>query len=364
MTFRELLRDPLLQTPKSTIYKGDFYSYLTETLEKFSNRVNKLDIDEEITIPGIRYKPLYIKDIIGILINGIQETISLYLDGKINEAYNHLSSTLSHERKDFYGIIKQINIDHQTDFYRIRRQSNNTLLTPPELFHIPFELRGCVRNQRFSINGFPSLYVSSNLYTCWEELHRPNLNDFQAMRLRNIVELNVLDLTPPLIPRVIDKNHYRYLLIWPIIFACSIRVQRPDDIFKPEYIIPQLLLQWVRQNDNIDCIRYYSTNVDRYNSATKGDFSNYVFPVKTNATSGYCTELQSLFRHTEPISWQAYQMATGGQSFIYSKEDMKTIDEKIPNLELIKNKPYPYSYSVLGKLEYYLDKMTLTEADF
>jgi hypothetical protein len=364
MTFRELLRDPLLQTPKSTIYKGDFHSYLTETFEKFSGKVDKLDIDEEITIPGVRYKPLYIKEIVNILIDGIQQTVLLYLDGKINEAYNHLSSTLNHERKRFYEIINQLNIDHQKNFYRIRRQRNNTLFTPQELFHIPFELRGCVRNQRFSINGFPSLYVSSNLYTCWEELHRPDLNNFQAMRLRNIVELNVLDLTPPLIPRIIDRNHYRYLLIWPIIFACSIRVQKPDDIFKPEYIIPQLLLQWVRQNDNIDCIRYYSTNIDRYNSASKGDFSNYVFPVKTNAKLGYCAELQSLFRHTQPISWQAYQMATGGQSFIYSKEEMKKIDEKIPNLELIKNKPYPYSYSVLGKLEYYLDKMILIDADF
>jgi hypothetical protein len=364
MTLRELLRDPFLQTPKAITYRSDFFDYVSDSLDKFNDKVDSLDDDEHLDIIGVKYNPSFIKEIINILVDGLKQCIALYLDGKINEAYIQLNNTMTHERKNFYLNIKQFNFDKQTNFYRIRKQRENILFTPNEMFHIPYESRGIVQNQRFSINGFPSLYLSSNLYTCWEELHRPDLNDFQAIRFRNKVELSVLDLAPQPIPRTLTKEHYRYLLTWPIIFACGIKVRNKNDVFKPEYIIPQLLLQWVRQNDEIDCIRYYSTNVDRYNSASKGDFSNYVFPVKNNEKKGYCSELKGLFRHTEPISWQTYQMATGGQNFIFLEKELLSIDKKISNLEIIKNRPYPYSYSILGKMEHFLDNMSLEDIKF
>jgi hypothetical protein len=364
MKFRELLGDSFLQTPKPNIYKNDFLDYVKTNLKKFEEKVDSLDDDEQVTIPQIRYKPAYVKEIVGILVDGLLECLELYLDGKITEAYNKLDATLNHERKRFYELIKQFKIDTQTDFYRIRTSNDNTLFTPAELFHIPYELRGCVKNQRFSINGFPSLYLSSNLYTCWEELQRPNLSDFQAIRFRSMYELSVLDLTPPKISRITTRSHYRYLVTWPIIFACSIRVKSKNDIFKPEYIIPQLLLQWVRQNDDIDCIRYFSTNIDHYTSGSKGDFSNFVFPVKSNAKKGYCSDLKATFHHTSPISWQTYQMATGGQTFSYLSDEFEAIDNKIQHLEIIKNHSYPYSYSILGKLEHYLDNLETGEIEF
>lgn len=363
MTFRELIRDPFLQTPRMEVYAADFQSYVKEQLNEFYKMVLKLE-DEDLNISGVSYHATFVKRMAEIMVKGINECIEMYLEGKINEAYAALDRTLKHETKDFYAIISQFKIDKQTDFYRIREQKENVALTPAELFHIPFELRGCVQNQRFSINGFPSLYLSSNLYTCWEELQQPGLNNFQAIRFRNIVELNVLDLSPPLIERRLSRSNYRFLLIWPVIFACSVRVKNKKDVFKPEYIIPQLLLQWVRQNDDIDCIRYFSTNIDQHNTLSTGDFSNYVFPVKNSAKKGYCEDLKSYFRHTEPISWQTFQMATGGQEFTYTEKDFEKINARIPHLEIIKGRSYPYSYSILGKLEYYLDKMKTKAIDF
>ncbi|MFW1494652.1 hypothetical protein ACEV9S_24505, partial [Vibrio parahaemolyticus] len=51
-------------------------------------------------------------------------------------------------------------------------------------------------------------------------------------------------------------------MTWPLIAACSIRVKNPSDNFKPEYIIPQLLLQWARDYKSIDGIRYTSTHIE------------------------------------------------------------------------------------------------------
>ncbi len=40
--------------------------------------------------------------------------------------------------------------------------------------------------------------------------------------------------------------------MWPLIFACSIKINEKGRTFKSEYIIPQILLQVVKDRQNID----------------------------------------------------------------------------------------------------------------
>lgn len=49
---------------------------------------------------------------------------------------------------------------------------------------------------------------------------------------------------------------------WPIILACSLLVSDNQATFKPEYIVPQLVLQWVTSQENVDGIQYPSLHVD------------------------------------------------------------------------------------------------------
>ena len=83
--------------------------------------------------------------------------------------------------------------------------------------------------------------------------------------------------------------------------------------------------------------------------------NNIVLPVKTSKDKGTCKNLASYFESSEVISWNLYQFGTGGQIFIYSKKDAEVVNKKIPKLEIIEGKQYPYFYSTLGKLEYYLE---------
>ncbi|MFH4351795.1 hypothetical protein WAJ70_22165, partial [Acinetobacter baumannii] len=53
-----------------------------------------------------------------------------------------------------------------------------------------------------------------------------------------------------------------YLIIWPLMAACSVRVKNTTNTFKPEYIIPQLLLQFIRYDEFFDGVSYFSTKVD------------------------------------------------------------------------------------------------------
>jgi len=54
-----------------------------------------------------------------------------------------------------------------------------------------------------------------------------------------------------------------------------------------------------------------------------------------------------------------HEFALGGQLFLSG--DNSPIDNKLPKLELIRGRKYPYSYSILGKLEGYLDGMNTKE---
>ena len=94
-----------------------------------------------------------------------------------------------------------------------------------------------------------------------------------------------------------------YLVCWPLLAACSIRPQSRSGSFVPEYVVPQLLLQWVAQEGRVDGIRYFSARMP-----SKGNHilahSNCVFPVKTNLVKGHCTELKKAFALTEPLSWE------------------------------------------------------------
>jgi hypothetical protein len=58
---------------------------------------------------------------------------------------------------------------------------------------------------------------------------------------------------------------------------------------------------------------------------------------------------------TETISWQLLEYAIGGQPFIGAGG--AGINKKIAEIEIIKGRKYPYSYSALGNMELYLDGM-------
>lgn len=226
-----------------------------------------------------------------------------------------------------------------------------------EMFHIPFELRGKVIAHRYSIPGFPSLYLGKTLYVAWEELNRPRLDSFQTVMLKSIKPIQFLDLT------AIDwgednlnSKAYKYLMTWPLIAACSLKVKDYSNPFKAEYIIPQLLLQWIRENQDLDGIKYNSTHIDTGILNSTGELFNLVLPVKENKDEGYCKQLSSIFEMTETISWQLLECAIGGEKFD-DEPGAEEVNRKIPTIEIIKGRKYPYSYSALGSMEFYLDGM-------
>ena len=330
-------------------------------MNRFLEMVEQLDY---VSIPHVNTDALFVKDVQRKFIKGLLTTIDTYLDGKPAKAYNCLNNTLRSDLKDFRDILKIDIFNRGESFYRIRRKKGNFPLEAKEMFHIPFEIREIVATQRYSIPGFPCLYLGRTLYGCWEEMSRPDISKFQACRFESQDAINYLDLTRPIFPEELNTRElYSYFMTWPLIACCSIKVKNYEAPFKVEYIIPQLLLQWIRDEGSIEAIRFTSTHIDLHNTLSEGDFSNVVLPVKQSRTKGYCPALKRTFKITEPLSWQLKQFAIGGQIFVYGSGGDKDVDCKIPKLELIKGRTFPYSYSVLGDLERYLNSMPTTFID-
>lgn len=333
----------------------DFKIYVFQVLDEFISKLEGLCKSDDF-FEDINYSIDSVLERQQHLISQIKKTIDNYYDGKPASALKSLEDGLLSNHKNFEEVMHQYRFERNSDFYRIRTCNENYVIPSQDFFHIPFHLRGKVKTQRFSIPGFPSLYLGTTLYVCWEELKRPNIDSFQAVRLKNTKDIRVLNLVPQNEKNKSPSKHYNYLMLWPLIFTTSIKVKNNEDTFKPEYIIPQLLLQWVRNSQKLDGIMYQTTHIDFRNYCFDGEFINVVLPVKENKTEGLCNILKEMFEMTTATSIQLNDLSSGnlvdGSNFIDPN-----VNKKIRNLEIVKGRVFPYNHSKLGELESILLKM-------
>ena len=91
--------------------------------------------------------------------------LKLYLGGKITDS---ITNTCALWNGDLINSAIVLTPEENNTLYRTRN-TDKELTAPEKLFHAPFELRNSVGTARFSILGFPGLYLTRNLYTAWEE---------------------------------------------------------------------------------------------------------------------------------------------------------------------------------------------------
>ena len=200
---------------------------------------------------------------------------------------------------------------------------------PDELFHVPIFKRSGVSNSRFSLAGFPSLYLSTMLPLAWQETGYPAKyyysefqyeyaydDDYESRDLSK--ELKLIGLYSPGeiaswgMTGVHNKIDLwlivmaRYLKIFPLILACSFVNMSGDTPFKQEYIIPQMLMQWIQRNsDKAQGVSYFSC-LDLLPSENRWNGYNIALPAfPPYDARGYSTKLKGASRpaaYTLPIA--------------------------------------------------------------
>ncbi|MFK3661998.1 hypothetical protein ACI2I2_16005 [Scandinavium sp. NPDC088450] len=281
---------------------------------------------------------------VGIIQKEIITCLECFLSGDIKSAYDSFESML--EPRTISRHIENICIplsdlcNDEEPLFRVRK-SDKPLSTRKDMFHIPFNQRHLVRAQRFSVAGLPCLYLGTSLYICWREMDKPDFDKLyiSAYKVSEDDYSMVLNLGPDFLYKkrsILEskrKNKYdfntklSYLALWPLIIACNYLKKYDNASFVQEYIIPNLLMQWISRNSDEDVIgiAYRSTKLPANALGARG--INVVLPPKVRyeemVNNEFCPNLAKIFKFTLPVSWQV----------------LKTVDY-IPESEVHSNREY------------------------
>ncbi len=90
-------------------------------------------------------------------------SIQEYLKGYPNVAYENLEDCINKYLlpEGYLNHIMTIHDPNKNKLYKMRVGTNHTY-SKNEMFHIPFELRGLVKTNRYSIPGLPCVYLGSS----------------------------------------------------------------------------------------------------------------------------------------------------------------------------------------------------------
>lgn len=266
--------------------------------EAFSMRVSD-------TIP-------FIKQICGQIVDISKNYRAGFIKKAYCEAYE-LFETMSRH------FLTRFSWRESSGFYYRIRQGDFRITDPTKskqqkakLFHISDNLRSIIGAYRYSVPGFPCLYLSSGIELAWFECGMPRNFSFCQMGIDEDGEdaLRLVDFSNRPIDLLSNihvwllnakenedekEKIYTYLLnyiiTYPLAAACSMKVAKRNRKFVEEYVIPQIFMQWIRENESFDGVRYKSslnTNLVQGMGAI-----NIALPVKAFRADGLCENLTS-----------------------------------------------------------------------
>lgn len=148
----------------------------------------------------------------------------------------------------------------------------------------------------------------------------------------------------------------RCLLIFPLVISSMVQVKNNKDKYKPEYLIPQLLTEWVisknregKKGEEVLGIMYTSAQKNDDFDYPDNSYDNYAIPVlKPLSRKKYCEGLKDYFLLTSPTYYDLEVLRKGEQHNAGTfGEDDET--KQIENIRI----------SHFGVMEGYLNNMPL-----
>ena len=287
-TVDEVAFDPDFLLPRR--HKDSFETELRELFEKYEQKL-KAVIGARSFIKGSPYEQIPWKRS-GRIGEGILDSLRHLHNGYPGEAYNafermmselssevplpHVKDTIwpnySVEHGGQSSFVKSSrnpvtsNAAMTNYFYRVRKISDGSAYARNAIFHTPANLREKISTARYSIAGYPSLYLADTLALSMQELGSPYHSIAACFTLANRFEemSNVLVIDLGIRPQdYIFKQKVnnlgdlhkldawytsRYVFWFPLLAACSFIRENPTSSYSDEYAIPQLLMQWLRLN--------------------------------------------------------------------------------------------------------------------
>lgn len=206
--------------------------------------------------------------------HGIINVLKMYRLGNIVDASIELFDIL--DKMKPYLMIGYTGDFHKYSYFRIRKvDEKQKQFERYEMFHIPLNKNHLIGPERYSMPGYPCLYLATQIELCWYECGKPDQFYVSKFEIPNGVNntLKLIDFSQKLCElkhsffcwfnNEKDKDKVRkyllkYLYTYPLRAACFVTVEHQEGRFKEEYIIPQLLLQWIRKDKDFYGVKYES----------------------------------------------------------------------------------------------------------
>jgi hypothetical protein len=286
------------------------YEQYIEALEEAVNGNNPFLREEFISkvrtkIPEIKYICNQIVEIGHTIRAG--KTKQAYLDA--TELFNELQSILEADQSwtQYFGYYCRI----RSGDFRIK-PCDDSKSKKTELFHIKDHQRGLIKSFRYSISGYPCLYLAGSYQLAWYECEMPTKFSYCEFQFQcdeeNRIKLfdmskrprPVLEIVFTVLSNQRDNTEIRqrifdyllnYILCYPLFAACSLKVISKNINYIEEYVLPQMFMQWIQENGEYDGVIY---NSSAYTSLIRGiSAKNIALPAKKFRSDGLCEYLTS-----------------------------------------------------------------------
>lgn len=355
-----LLQNALFKHPKENMPIGgkqlDYFSFLHQQFDEIKTVLYQLAVKCNQSplcyrLDYLTTEILRLRNYIYQSCDCIESVLHLYLKGDAINAYKLIEKYLV--GNPYLKILSSIPQDKGSSLlkslFKMRKNDEDShLFTNKEMFHIPLNLRHKVGTYRFSMPGVPCIYLANNLYICSLEVQANPLQNYQASRVELCDTVSVLNLAYCIneVQQWCDLWHANqnnkkiadmiiaWFALYPLMLASAVKTIQSSASqllctqgasFVPEYVIPQLLMQYVTGNEDakLDGIRYLSTKC----ISDDGWICFYVcwaFPSKTDALQGHASNLKRLFKITDGV-----QLPVISRSITHSEVFSKTIKNDV-----------------------------------
>ncbi|WP_207733703.1 hypothetical protein [Clostridium celatum] len=280
-----------------------------------------------------------------------------------------------------------------------RCRPSESFISHWDMFHIPFNKRFLIGNQRYSLTGQPLLYFSTSPYGAYKELGTYNDLRISSFMLKDNHKLNIFEnenkfeqliienvdfnsdfekFTDNLLNEMInydiihDKNQLIQMFYLLILSSCCSFPKRnvtkdfKDTKFIEEYVLPQVLTIVLKEKSDCHGIKYTSTKsyVDFFKDEENEIrtilysnyciFTNYKYHDKTKLKDVYDRDLYKKFIISNPINFN-----DDINEYLYKIDPALNLINSINELDTISSH-YKSSSIALGTSLKLLNKFNLT----
>lgn len=189
-----------------------------------------------------------------------------WIDSRSIEAIEEFEKLL-----DEYKVLEFQSKIRKSDVF-FKGRVTKEYLTRWDMFHIPFNKRHLIKNQRYSLTGQPIVYIGKSVIDVVEELETEDFENLKISTIQLPSDIKIFDLRNSIVDELIKifiawmfgeketkyKKNSFYKLILASVCSFPKKQELKDFGFCEEYVLPQILAQIIK-NQGFDGIMYQST---------------------------------------------------------------------------------------------------------